>query len=380
MSNVVLKTTNQTVADSDHDLLSKILYRLNLSAGVNPTSPAANVAITNTPLPVDAAIVNTPNVAITNTPNVNVSNWPAGPFGVDATIVNTPNVGVTNFPAVQQVAGTVSVTGLTFQDGHLSALQVPFEFEISHMGAYLENGVAKAAFVYRGFGRRSGFNSTTVQQDVAEWLGTSLDRFPEMTGLENLELVSSSANDDASPAGTGIQRVRIAYLNTSYVLAFVEYNLNGTVAVAVAEKMLFVYCMEALTGGILEGAGGNIDLRTTGTGLIHERIAANSNRSRTARFMVPDNYKAYLCSWTAFAIGTTMDCRVRTTTQSFSQVLGTRYIVKSNMYLGASQNANQLIIYKQLPARAKLKVCVIPGAAGAGNRVDCEFAMLLIQD
>jgi hypothetical protein len=50
------------------------------------------------------------------------------------------------------------------------------------------------------------------------------------------------------------------------------------------------------------------------------------------------------------------------------------------MYLGASQNANQLIIYKQMPARARMKVAVIPGAAPVGNRVDCEFVVLLVQD
>jgi hypothetical protein len=257
-------------------------------------------------------------------------------------------------------------------------MSVPFEYEVAHEGIYRESGVDKAAFIYRMQGRRTGFNSTSVQQDVGEYLGTSLDLFTELTGVEALQLVSSSGNDTA--LGSGLRRVRICYLNTSYVLAFVEYNLNGVTPVAVAERMLFVYCMEAVTGGALEGAGGNIDLRVTGTGVVHERISTNSNRSRSARFMVPDNYKAYILGWSSYAVGTTMDTRLRATTQSFTNDLNSRYLVKSNMFLAASQNARQSLVYRKLPARAKCKITVIAGSAGAANRIDTEAALLLVQD
>ena len=69
----------------------------------------------------------------------------------------------------------------------------------------------KAARAYHMVGRRLGFNSTSVLQDVAEFLSTTIDTLPELTGAEDLEIVSSSANDAA--AGTGAQSVRVSYLD-----------------------------------------------------------------------------------------------------------------------------------------------------------------------
>jgi hypothetical protein len=385
MANIIPNTTQVADRDNERSLLMKILRRLNLSAAVSPGVPASNVTVTNTPLAID--FDGTQPVNVVGQPHVLVDNMPlTQPVSGAVAVINFPanqtvngTVAVSNFPATQSVTGTVGVAGLDFTVcGHLNSMAVPFEFEVAHEGLYRETGANKAAFIYRMHGRRAGFNSTSVQQDVGEYLGTSLDLFTELTGVEALQLVSSSANDTV--LGSGLRRVRISYLNTSYVLAFVEYDLNGVTPITVAERMLFVYCMEAVTGGVLEGAAGNVDLRVTGTGVVHERINTNSNRSRSARFMVPDNYKAYLMGWSAYSVGTTMDARLRATTVSFCNGLNFRYLVKSNMLLSSGQNATQDLVYRQLPARAKCKIAVIPGAAPVANRIDTEAILLLVQD
>lgn len=384
---IVPNTTSIQDCDNERGLLAKILHRLNLNSQVQIDAPATNVAVTNTPLAVDfdgtqpVEVQGQAHVLVDNVPaSIAVSNFPA-----TQPVSGTINVG--NFPASQNVVvtnvPTVVCQGQTFQDGHLSTVNVPLEFEIAHEGNYLENGVEKAAFIYRALGRRAGFNSTSVLQDLGEWLGTgpgALDLLPELNGTENLELVSSSVQDDAAPAGTGTHTVRIHYLTTGYVYAFVDYALNGTTPVPVAEKMLFVYCMEALTGGASEIGIGNIDLRVAGGGAIHERISAGGNRSLSGRFMVPDNYKAYMLGWAAGAVNTTCDFRLRATRASFTVALSSRYIFQSNAFVGAGQSIDRTLVYRPLPARAKVKVSVLPGATVASNRADCEVLFLLVQD
>lgn len=382
------RSTDFQSGDNDNTVLAKILQRLNLNAGIQADAPASNVAITNTPLPVTfsttpiVTVSGQVHVLVDDQPiEVNITNYPLTqdvevtnfPVGFNAVVTNTPDVHVTNTP-------TVTVSGATFQDGHLSTVSVPLDFEIAHGGTYLEDGVAKTAFVYRALGHRAGFNSSSVLQDVAEWLGTSIDLLPEMTGLENLELVSSSIQDDATPGGTGTRVVRITYLTTSYVLTTVDYSLNGTVAVPVAEKMLFVYNMEAISGGASEVSVGNIDLRVAGGGAIHERITAGGNRSLSCRFMVPDNYKAYLFNWNLYAINADMDARLRATVTSLQRALVPRYIFQDTAYLAGDTNMDTHLAFRQCPARSKIKVSVLPSATGATNRVDAGFSILLVQD
>lgn len=373
MATITPNTTTIQDCDNERSLLAKVLHRLNLNSGVAVDMPSGNVAVTNTPLPIDFNGVQP--VSVENQLHALVDNLPVS-YPV------TGSVAVSNFPATQNVAvtnlPTVAVQGATFQDGHMSVVNVPFDFEIAHDGRYLENGVFKTAFIARMLGRRLGFNSTSILQDVGEFF-PGADVFPELTGVENLELVSSSAAD-ASPGGTGTRTVRIMYLNTSYVLSVVTYALNGLTPVPVSEKMLFIYGMEAITGGTSEVGTGNIDLRIAGGGAIHERITAGGNRSLSAKFMVPDNYKAYLFHWTTYAIGQTMDVRLRSTVTSFDRLLVTRYIFQDTAYVGAGQNSHIDLAYRVHPARSKIKISCFPGGTGPANRIDASFSVLLVQD
>lgn len=400
MSLFRFKNVHPASDDTAPSLLGKILQRLNDSATATPGVPAANVAVVNAPLTVEEInpltqidVGNFPatqNVAVTNTPNVTVTNFPATqpvsgtisvnnfPGSQNVVVTNAPNVAVNNWPAHQPVHIYDPITNdpVTVANGHLSTLNVPHEFEISEDNEY----DGKPAKIWRLLGRRAGFNSTTVLQDVGEWLVTSFDSFPTLTGAETMEIVSSSTDDDNSPGGTGTRTVRIVYLDTSYDLQVLDTPLNGTVPVVLAPQMLFVYWMEALTGGASEVSVGNIDLRVSGTGVIHERITAGGNRSLSARFMVPDDYTGYVRSWGCEAITTSQDLRLRATVQTNDSSLGTRYIFQSTMYLGANSNRSDNLPWIKLPARSKIKVSTVPGAAPSINRVGTTLDVLLIKD
>lgn len=394
------QSTKPNSADQSTALLGKILQRLNDSASAEPTEPASNVSISNTPLaceivnvPTEIDVGNWPatqNVAVTNIPHVEVDNFPATqpvsgtvavsnfPASQNVAVTNAPNVAVNNFPATQDVQVVDPDTGdhMHIVDGHIDTMSVPVGFEINESGFY-QSRIAKN---YAILGRRAGFNSTSVLQDVGEWLGTSIDHFPVLTGLEDLELVSSSADDDNSPGGVGTRSVSIVYLDTSYAIQRVTYTMNGLTPTAVTEKMLFVYWMEALTGGANEVGSGNIDLRIAGGGAIHERISAGSNRSLSARFMVPDGYTAYITHWSCESVGTTQDVRLRATVDSYTHTTGTRYLFKATCYLGNGGESDHDLPYIFLPARAKVKVSTLPGAAPVGNRVGASFDVWLIED
>lgn len=400
MSFIRLPDVHPSSGDSTDKTLQKILQRLNDSASASPTEPAANVAVVNAPLTVEEInpltqidIGNWPaaqDVHVTQSVPIDVGNWPATqpvsgsvavtnfPATQNVAVTNAPNVAVNNFPAHQPVHIYDPITNnpVTVANGHLSTLNVPHEFEISEDGEY----DGKPAKIWRLLGRRAGFNSTSVLQDVGEWLGVSIDGFPILTGAETMEIVSSSTDDDNTPGGSGTRTVRIVYLDTSYAIQVLDTPLNGTVPVVLAPQMLFVYWMEALTGGAFEVGVGNIDLRVSGTGVIHERISAGGNRSLSARFMVPDGFTGYVRSWGCEAINTSQDLRLRATVRTNDSTLGTRYIFNSTMYLGAGSNRSDSLPWIRLPARSRIKVSTVPGAAAAANRVGTTLDVLLISD
>lgn len=348
------------------------------------TQPVSGtVAVSNFPASQPVSVSNFPatqpvsgSVAVTNLPatqpvsgTVAVSNFPA-----TQPVSGTVNVG--NFPATQTVAGSVAVT-------NFPATQVVADptdivnptFAAARLG--LVNG--HAAEVFHVMGRRAGFNSTSVLQDVGEFLATSIDALPELTGAESLEIVSSSANDTA--AGTGARTVRVGYIDTSNNLVVsADITLNGTTPVALAFKANFILWMETTTVGSNTVAAGNIILRIAAAGATQEQITAGGNRSLSARFMVPVGYHGYITGWGINAIGTTQDARLRATVRTRSRTLGTDYVFQSVYYLGAGANASEDLPYLALPGLCKVKVSTIPGSASASNRIDAEFTVLLIAD
>lgn len=362
------------------------------------TQPVSGtVAVSNFPAtqPVSGTVTVNGSVAVSNLPatqpvsgTVAVSNFPATQ-PVSGTVTVTGSVAVSNFPATQPVSGTVNVGNFPATQavtGSVAVSNFPANQVVSDpsdivnplfAAARLGLVDGHAAESFHVMGRRAGFNSTSILQDVGEWLATSIDALPELTGAENLEIISTSVNDTA--AGTGARTVRIGYIDTSNNLVVsADTTLNGTTAVALPFKANFILWMETTTVGSNTVAAGNILLRIASAGATQEQITAGGNRSLTARFMVPQGYTGYLVDWGVNAIGTTQDARLRATVRTRSRTLGTDYVFQSVYYLGAGASASEELPYLKIPALAKIKVSTIPGAAPAGNRIDAEFTILLI--
>lgn len=226
-------------------------------------------------------------------------------------------------------------------------------------------------------GRRAGFNSSNVLQDIAEFLGTTIDLMPELTGSEALEIVSSSTSDSA--AGTGTRTIEVTYIDTSNnMVQSASITLNGTTPVPAGFQARFILWMSAITGGSSETSVGAIILRVV-AGDTQEQISAGDNRSLSGRFMVPAGFTAYIPYWQTTAIGgATQDSRLRATVDDFNRDLQDRYVLQDHAFVQSGQAVTNDLPWLQFPSLCRIKVSTIPSATPVGNRVDTDFSVLLV--
>ena len=241
----------------------------------------------------------------------------------------------------------------------------------------LYNG--RAARVFHITGRRAGFNSTSVLQDCSEVLGTTTDAIVDLAGTEALEIVSTSASDAA--AGTGVQTVKITYINASNALVeSAAITMNGTTPVATGITAKALLWAEATTVGSGNVAAGNIVIRNTVGPVNYLRITAGGSKSLAAYFMVPAGHKAYIVDWGGNALSTTQDMRLRATVGTYARDLQAPYHFVSNLYLASGIGMEEAVGFLQFPAGCRIKVSTLPGATPAGNRLDASFNIVLIAD
>ena len=236
----------------------------------------------------------------------------------------------------------------------------------------------KAASSYHVNGRRIGFTSTSVYNDVKEY-DNAVALQPELSNA-SLDIVSSSASD--AGAGTGIQSVKVVYIDiNNNMVESSPITLNGVTPVAnVLTGVNAVQWMETYTAGTGTVAAGNVRLRLNGTTTEVEQITAGFNHSVSARFMIPAGYSGYLTQWTALAIGNPMDCRLRATVDPFNRSLNANYLLVDNLWVGAGAGLLDDLLFLKCPALTKLKGAVIAGGTGNTNRVDVSFDLVLIQN
>lgn len=238
----------------------------------------------------------------------------------------------------------------------------------------------KPARHLRIFGRRSGFQNTSEIHDIAPWLTVNSQvEFPALSAATDLELVSSSAND--SGAGSGVQSVGVAYRDTTTgQLSFsTAITLNGTTPVAFPINTDFVYGMFSFSVGSLGAAGGNIDLRVAGGGIIHERILPFENRSLSCRFRVPNGLTAFITNWNASAFGNaTMDMRLRAGSLQGLLAVSPLAITQDAHFVSADDGFLQITPFTVVQPGGIIKGSVIPGSTAGNVGVDCGFTFFMM--
>lgn len=154
-------------------------------------------------------------------------------------------------------------------------------------------------------GERINIGVTADGEDM--WRGNDLTPAPTSTTTipipadigEQMTVVSESASDTA--AGTGIQTLRIEYLDATGNQQTEDITMNGTTGVnTVATDIRFVNDMYALTVGTGGVAADNVKIYKTGTvGLVYNMIALGGNKSLVPNRMVPLGKTLIIKDWHA---------------------------------------------------------------------------------
>ena len=237
----------------------------------------------------------------------------------------------------------------------------------------------KIGKVFNILGRRAGFTSTSVFNDIKEF-DNAIANIPVLSN-SSLDIISSSALD-INTTGTGVRTVIVVYINNSGVLTqSPPIALNGTTLVTnVLTGVNEVLWMESETTGSGNNAAGNIRLRINGGVVEVEQISIGANKSMSARVMIPTGYTGYLLNMDGSAISSNQDIRLRATSNSFDNTLVTPYHFLDNMYLVSGFFAAKDLHFIKIPAGARVKFSTISSATAPTNRADVSFTIIMLEN
>lgn len=167
----------------------------------------------------------------------------------------------------------------------------------------VSRGMVAGAIPFGGYGERiaSGAETGVIWSDGAFV-------YPAAVGVQ-LSVVSTSADDDGSPAGTGARTVDIHYLDADLAERVETVVMNGvTPVLTVATNIRFVQCMHLVTFGSGKKAAGTI---TASNGAnVHSQIYTGSLRCSSSVRMVPAGKRLCVTSMFGGAVSGTAAAKV----------------------------------------------------------------------
>ena len=237
----------------------------------------------------------------------------------------------------------------------------------------------------QAFGERESMGTTVAGEDI--WRGNELSPAPtsdtviptpDATG-EQMTVVSESANDSTTGGATGVQTLRIHYLDAAGDRQTEDITMDGTTGVnTVATNIRFVNDMYALTTGSGGVADDHIKIHKTGTaGLVYNMIAKGGNKSLVPHRMVPAGKTIYVRGWHASeAQGRRVNMRIRST-DMYGVSIPSVFCFKDTVYLNGSASG-LLVLNFAAPALSIIKVSGWPDVAGA--EVSCSLIGVMVDD
>ena len=163
----------------------------------------------------------------------------------------------------------------------------------------IARGTVSGAQTFSGYGQ---YVSTGATTNHVIW-PDGVFNLPSPTGVQ-MSIVSTSANDDGSPVGTGIRTMDIHYLDANLVPQVENITLNGlTPVLTVATNIRFIQCMHITTVGSLKAAAGVIT--ATNSAVIYSQIDAGSRRCSSTARMVPAGKRLFVAGATGGSISGT---------------------------------------------------------------------------
>ena len=163
----------------------------------------------------------------------------------------------------------------------------------------IARGTVSGATPFSGYGQYVSTGTTTNHVIWPDGVFT----LPPIGGVQ-MSIVSTSANDDGSPVGTGIRTMDIHYLDANLVPQVENITLNGlTPVLTVATNIRFIQCMHITTVGSLKAAAGVIT--ATNSAVIYSQIDTGSRRCSSTARMVPAGKRLFVAGATGGSISGT---------------------------------------------------------------------------
>ena len=218
---------------------------------------------------------------------------------------------------------------------------------------------------FRGFGERVAVAVVVAGVDI--WRGVSNTIPIPVAAGEQLEVISTSGNDDGAPVGTGVRTVEVHYLDAAGNQQEETVIMNGLGAVALNEtNVRFVNDFHTATVGTGGAAAGTITLYKQGTPLtVYARIPIGMNKGLSTQKMVPAGKVFYMTQWAATATASKpIAMRIRTTSEHGILTPGI-FIHLDSAYLQDMSYVHTFDIPIQIPEFTIIKVTGYATQAGA---------------
>jgi hypothetical protein len=214
------------------------------------------------------------------------------------------------------------------------------------------------------------------EEDLISQGGTYV--FPSPSGIQ-MDIVSTSVNDDGSPAGTGVQTVTLYYLSNTGAPLTEVITLNGTGVVATTATNIaqvnYLVASAVGSGGV---AAGTITLSEHGgTTRVYGQILTGYTLSRQCIYTVPAGYVLFINSFVVSGVNTSAGhwCRftLRATYDELAGVIRNFFLPFAETLVVDQSFYRQFITPLRFPAGVTLKVTALSDAAASNEIVSCAL-------
>lgn len=260
------------------------------------------------------------------------------------------------------------------------------EYAVSNNPAAINGKPAELVTI---LGYRRQWSSITAYGDVCPYLvgGQAKMNTPDV-GV-TYYVVSTSAQD--ATGGTGVNRLRITYLDSASVEQTVDASLNGTTPVSIGSGFTFIQMMESWHSTIPEREPvGNLTISSVNgvatEATTMEMIRATQNRSQSARYKIPAGRHGHLIDYhvSIVKLGTGAeqhDTALRATIfNDKGNGLSNTYRLIRGVSLEDGSVFNDDCHYKYLPPLTVIKMSNKSTSAADGNVVKTSFDMLVVDE
>jgi hypothetical protein len=218
-----------------------------------------------------------------------------------------------------------------------------------------------------------GYNGDvgTTEEDV--WTQGGVYVFP--TAAMQMEVVSTSVEDDiltaGAVAGTGVHKVKISYLDSTYASQTEEVTMNGQVAVlTTATNILRVNALRASVVGTAKKAVGLITIRNAADHTtVYRSIQIGGTRGREMIYTVPLGKTLYITSVSVSSgystTGKNVKWTARTNLDDVNMTILDFFMPYFEIQTQDSTFTREFELPMKIPATCDLKVSAISDSANS---------------